>query len=102
MARANSISSVAYATEERASEGKTVNATTFDRRSPLDWTLDRGMPISHRLMNMVPTLAVRIEAEGPPQPSRTFCTTIQPTVFMSPRSRKTEANPRGVQGTSSA
>lgn len=38
--RTNSISSVAYATEERASEEKTASATTFDKALPT--RLDRG------------------------------------------------------------
>ena len=59
--RTNSISSVAYATDERASEEKTASATIFDRRSRLARTVARGMPISHRLINTVPLLTAGSE-----------------------------------------
>ena len=59
--RTNSISSVAYATDERASEEKTASATIFDRRSRLARTVAGGMPISHRLINTVPLLTAGSE-----------------------------------------
>jgi hypothetical protein len=59
---------VAYATEERESEEKTANATTFDERSPIAWIEAKGMPTSHRLINTVPTTTpegIVPHAEGP-------------------------------------
>src|SRR5215813_11490743 len=47
--RTSRISSVAYATDERASEENTASATVFDSRSWCAWARDIGAPTRTRL-----------------------------------------------------
>src|SRR5262245_33430041 len=57
-ARTSRISSVAYATEESASEAKTASAVGLSRRSWRDCAVARGVPSSRRLRRRIGTAAI--------------------------------------------
>ena len=64
------ISSVAYATEDNASDEKTARATAFDRRSWLACANDIGFPTNHRFSRFAFTILLGAPAEpGIPRPA---------------------------------
>ena len=56
--RISRISSVAYATEDNASEEKTARAMVFDRRSWLACANDIGFPTNHRFSRFASTIVL--------------------------------------------